>query len=1047
MIFEIGYRVSETQNHFIEGHTYQVLPVKKFDIFFEPSFIAQAEKLNIGAILSDPLLEIVNTNAEEWVFGKLPTQVLSVKYLAGVTDNPALVAHEAIMWAAQLKTPFFVSSGQDYYFYDSQLNKETILKYAQGIWANPLIHQIQVMDFQSYRKNLLKLSKDSSSAHPFEPVAPDHELDFFESYELAHLSDQDLVKLNKSKHWALSLEELKAIINHYKNNPNQLLRSQKGLGPNITDVEIEVLAQTWSEHCKHKIFRAMIDYQEDFSDLTKHSGVTSNSGVTSHSGLSNEDSNDLEFKKLGSIKVDGVFNTYIKSVTQELMPKKPWLISVFTDNAGIVRFEDVGIDLCLKVETHNSPSALDPYGGALTGILGVQRDILGTGLGAKPIANTNVFCLAPTHLNKELPLGLKTPTFILNGVHRGVQDGGNKMGIPTVNGAFYFDSQYAGKPLVYCGTLGMLPSVINGQPSHLKIIEPGDYIVMCGGKIGKDGIHGATLSSLELDAQTPVTMVQLGDPLTQRRMHDFILKARDLGLYRAITDNGAGGLSSSIGEMAQLSGGASVHLEKAPLKYPGLKPYEIFISESQERMSLAVAPEQWAELQKLAQGYLVEISHIGYFNQSGYLEINYHNQCVGLLELEFLHEGLPQMQLQAVWKGQGAIDLWTEPNKKQKWDLNLSTQARVGVIQDYLVKALAHQNVKSPEHRVRAYDHEVGASTSLKSFSGVTQIGPQDAAVQSLHLYQDKNPFMGVALSNGLAPHIAQWDSYQSAQYALDEAVRALVAVGADFNKLALLDNFCWPDPLPGNKNPDAQNKLAHLVRASKGLYDLAKIYEAPFISGKDSMKNDFIGHFADGGEVKISALPTVLVTGMAHVEHILKTQSSEFKCAGDKIYLIGHRQPGLAGSVFDSLFEIPKLKDKSEDQKLATVFAEQNKWVYQQMGQAYKQGLFQSVHDVSTGGLLVTLVESCLGSGLGAELKAQRIQDLATEAPGLFVITVTSANESRIKDIFNDKAYELGQVIEKAELTAEVIDFDLKPIQVSWSLSDLEMAYKGDKW
>ena len=299
-----------------------------------------------------------------------------------------------------------------------------------------------------------------------------------------------------------------------------------------TDVEIEVLAQTWSEHCKHKIFNSQITYSDD----------------------------------KGSSVINSLFNTFIKRATKEI--NKPWLVSVFTDNAGVIKFNE-DYNLVMKVETHNTPSALDPYGGAITGIVGVNRDPLGTGIGARLIFNTDVFCFASPFYDKELPPRLLHPKRIFEGVRRGVEHGGNKSGIPTVNGCIVFDERYLGKPLVYCGTGGIMPSMINGKPSHLKEIHNGDLIVMTGGRIGKDGIHGATFSSLQLDEDSPVTAVQIGDPITQKKMLDFLLEARDKGLYSSITDDGAGGLSSSVGEMAQLSGGCLIELDKCPLKYPG----------------------------------------------------------------------------------------------------------------------------------------------------------------------------------------------------------------------------------------------------------------------------------------------------------------------------------------------------------------------------------------------------------------------------------------------------------------------------------------------
>ena len=385
---------------------------------------------------------------------------------------------------------------------------------------------------------------------------------------------------------------MKVLRDYFNNDEVRNVREEYGLSL-PTDVEIEVLAQTWSEHCKHKIFNSQITYWDD----------------------------------KGSSVINSLFNTFIKRATKEI--NKPWLVSVFTDNAGVIKFNK-DHNLVMKVETHNTPSALDPYGGAITGIVGVNRDPLGTGIGARLIFNTDVFCFASPFYDKELPPRLLHPRRIFEGVRRGVEHGGNKSGIPTVNGCIVFDERYLGKPLVYCGTGGIMPSMINGKPSHIKEIHNGDLIVMTGGRIGKDGIHGATFSSLQLDEDSPVTAVQIGDPITQKKMLDFLLEARDKGLYRSITDDGAGGLSSSVGEMAQLSGGCVIELDKCPLKYPGLDPWEILVSESQERMTLAVSPEKISEFLDHAGTRDVEATVIGTFTDSGKFHVKYGDKNVAL---------------------------------------------------------------------------------------------------------------------------------------------------------------------------------------------------------------------------------------------------------------------------------------------------------------------------------------------------------------------------------------------------------------------------------
>ena len=368
------------------------------------------------------------------------------------------------------------------------------------------------------------------------------------------------MKISQEKLLALNLEEMQAIQRYYQNPTVIKARKKFGLDENMTDVELECLAQTWSEHCKHKIFNSKIDYSDGRNKL----------------------------------KIDSLFKKYIKGSTAKIRKakgKKDFCLSVFVDNAGVIKFNN-NHNLVFKVETHNSPSALDPYGGALTGIVGVNRDPFGTGIGAKLIFNTDVFCFASPFHKKKLPPRILHPRRIYEGVREGVEHGGNKSGIPTINGSIVFDERYLGKPLVYCGTAGIMPAKLNGKATHTKEIKPGDVIIMTGGRIGKDGIHGATFSSEELHEGSPVTAVQIGDPITQKKMTDFLLVARNRGLYRALTDNGAGGLSSSVGEMATYSGGCEIDLSLVPLKYAGLQPWEILVSEAQERMSLAIDPKK-----------------------------------------------------------------------------------------------------------------------------------------------------------------------------------------------------------------------------------------------------------------------------------------------------------------------------------------------------------------------------------------------------------------------------------------------------------------------
>jgi hypothetical protein len=439
------------------------------------------------------------------------------------------------------------------------------------------------------------------------------------TFDLAAMGAAEMAALSRERLLALSGPELEAVQRHFTDPAVIEARRARGLTAAATDVELEMIAQTWSEHCKHKIFNATIRYRERGWPEGRIETIRS------------------------------LFRTYIKATTTSVARRRRFLRSVFHDNSGVISFDRDTL-LCFKVETHNSPSALDPYGGSITGIVGVNRDIMGTGIGARPIFNTDVLCFGfPDTPAAEVPAGLLHPGRVLEGVHRGIVDGGNQSGIPVVAGALVFDESYLGKPLVFCGTGGIMPARVRGKDSCAKRVLPGDLAVMAGGRIGKDGIHGATFSSEALSETSPTSAVQIGDPITQKKMLDMLLEARDLGLYRGLTDNGAGGLSSSLGEMATLSGGVRIDLDRCPLKYQGLAPWEILVSESQERMSLAVPPDRINAFLDLARRRDVEAAAVGEFTRSGQVEVVAHGALVGLLPLAFLHDGLPIMDLRAEW--------------------------------------------------------------------------------------------------------------------------------------------------------------------------------------------------------------------------------------------------------------------------------------------------------------------------------------------------------------------------------------------------------------
>ena len=932
----------------------------------------------ITAVFVDPVLQRAQFDAAEYNFGgKTPAYVAEISYRPGVTDNAARSA-EALQLTGLAAE---VASGSLYFLFGN-IDAAGAKKVTRELLANELIQKADVWTYAKfkalYRFDAIRLPKPVFSHSPkAEAVSLD-------------MDDAALEKFSKDRFLALSLAELKHIQAYYKDAGVIKARAAQNLPAMPTDVELEILAQTWSEHCKHKIFSARIDFADEN----------------------------------GTRVIDGLYKTYIKRATREIQQERGlhWLISVFSDNAGIVRFDN-NVDLCIKVETHNSPSALDPYGGALTGILGVNRDIMGCGLGAKPIANTDVFCFAPPDLGpaEQLPAGPKSPRRILEGVHKGVEDGGNKSGIPTVNGAFFFDRDYAGKPLVFVGTVGVMPPALpNGRPSAEKKLSIGDRIFMVGGAIGADGIHGATFSSLELDDNAPATAVQIGDPLTQKRMMDFLLEARDLGLYSAITDNGAGGLSSSVGEMAQMSGGARLDLAKCPVKYPGLSPWELMVSESQERMTVAVPPATADAFLDLARRRSVSATDIGVFDGSGMLTVYYAGTLTGQLPLEFLHDSLPQMQLQAEWTGPKPRAAWSATTS-----LNNQRQPAPKTVAEVLLQLLARPNITSKEKWVRAYDHEVQAATHMKPFTGAKADAPSDAGVIWLQPHGGKAD-AGVAIGCGLAPRLSLHDPYLMAQYAVDEAVRNVVVAGGDPDMLCLLDNFCWPDPVASAKNPEGAYKLGQLVRTCEGLYDICKVYGAPLVSGKDSMKNDFRGKDGRGQDISVSCLPTLMVTAMARVQ-MGSGVSSSFRSAGDAIYLLG-AGAGLAGSEYAAAFDV------AEGAALPVDLAA-NLALYRKFHAALNAGLIASAHDVSDGGLLTAVAESAIGGRLGAQLDmACDVTALFGEGPGRFVVSVADKNMAAFEAAFKGvSCARIGKVTGDDKLSVAGEAIPLSQLVTSW--------------
>jgi len=776
-----------------------------------------------------------------------------------------------------------------------------------------------------------------------------------------------LLEVSRSGQLSLNLAEMRTIQRHFAE-----------LGRDPTDCELETLAQTWSEHCSHKTLKGKIEFE----------------GRT----------------------IDNLLKQTIFAATKAL--DLDWLVSVFSDNAGVVRFDDEH-DVCFKVETHNHPSAIDPYGGANTGIGGVIRDALGTGLGSRPICNTDVFCVAPPDLPPDrLPAGVLHPKRVLKGVVAGVRDYGNRMGIPTVNGALAVDPGYLANPLVFCGTVGVLP-----RGKSFKKVEPGDRIIAVGGRTGRDGIHGATFSSAELTGESEALSggaVQIGNAITEKMVMDVILQARDRGLFHAITDCGAGGFSSAVGEMgAEL--GAVVELERAPLKYQGLSYTEIWISEAQERMVLAVPPASWPALRALCAAEHVEATDLGEFVATGRLILRYHGQVVADLAMELLHEGQPAVVRQASF---------TPPPRRP---LELPVPADLTAD---LLALLGHWDVCSKEWIVRQYDHEVQGRTVVKPLVGRCDDGPGDAAV----ILPVRGSYRGLAVSCGINPRYGRLDPYAMAACVIDEAIRNCVAVGAHPRRIALLDNFCWG-------NTERPETLGSLVLAAQACHDLALAYRTPFISGKDSLYNEY------AHEGKSLAIPaTLLISAIGQVPDVRGCVTMDFKEPGNLVVQVGITRSELGGSLWAAI----------QDREGGTVPGadpELGQRVFRAVHLAISHGLVRSCHDLSEGGLAVALAEMAMAGGLGAAISLRDVpceddaaHDLVllfSESPSRFLLEVPPQHHAALADLMgNLPSGRLGEVVaatdEPATASARLAVTGLRgSVVIDAAIRDLKEAWQ----
>ncbi len=876
---------------------------------------------------------------------------LEVGFLPGVTDN---IGHTATELVEDLMKCEFAENEAVYsstlYLIKGDLTKAEVEELGWNV-ANNLIERIHIKDAEAYRND-----------KGMDVIVPQVRLEEAVSASVVDLdiNDEALETIGKKGipnedgtfrgPLALSLNEMHVIRAYFKHE-----------GRNPTDIELESIAQTWSEHCKHKIFASPIDELEE-----------------------------------------GLYRGYIKKATNEIRRRRgqdDFCVSVFKDNSGAIEFNEKYL-VTDKAETHNSPSALDPYGGAITGIVGVNRDALGFGKGAKPIVNRYGFCFADPRDDKPLYRGqnrsnpMLPPQRISDGVIKGVEAGGNQSGIPGPQGFLYYNERYKGKPLVFVGTVGLIPREVGGQSSCEKAARPGDHIVMIGGRVGQDGIHGATFSSESLDAGSPSTAVQIGDPITQKRLMDAVLtEARDQDLYSSITDNGAGGISCSVAEMAKECGGCDVELEKVPLKYPNLEPWKIWVSESQERMTLAVPPEKWASFKAIMDKHGVEATVIGTFTASGRCVVKYDGQKIMDLEMEFLHEGAPLVPLNSDYPKPPL----TEPAIASPVDMSRT-----------LVDMIGRLNCASFAQVSTMFDHEVQGRTIVKPLQGVGKVnGPATV------FKPDYEDWKGIVLSQGINPLYSDIDTYHMAAAAIDTAVRNAVSVGGNVDYMALMDNFCWCS----SYDPYRLGQLKDCVRAC---YEYAIGYGTPYISGKDSMFNDFNGFDDTGLPIKISVPPTLLISSLGVIDDVRKCVTMDAKVPGDLVYVVGKTKNELGGSEYYYMHgelgaNVPQVNaDRARD-------------LYRTFHLAIQKELIVSSVSIGIGGLGVALAKKAIAGSLGMEIDLRKVereavdQDdhlLFSETQSRFLVTVNPTWKDRFEALFGSYGASLiGTVTETPQL------------------------------
>ncbi len=899
------------------------------DIDTDPEGIQRVARLLVQPVIQDALVN------EPYLPGRFDYAV-EIGFLPGVTDNVAHTVRESIedLMKREIDIERSVFSSITY-FLTGDLSGEIV-----GEFYNPLIQRMKVRSYVEYRERGGMGREMPLVTIAGRPDANEVSLDVSDD-ELVLMGREGIADGDGTRRGPLALDMLSmgAIRDYFLNMEKR----------NPTDIELESIAQTWSEHCKHTIFAAALD-------------------------------DDLP---------EGIFRTYIRDATVRIRREKgegDFCVSVFVDNSGGIEFNEEFI-ISDKVETHNSPSALDPFGGAITGIVGVNRDAIGFGMGARPVANRYGFCFAdpfddrPLYRNAEPSSRMLSPRRIMEGVVHGVNAGGNTSGIPTPQGFVYFDERYKGKPLVFVGTVGLMPKTVCGMPSCEKRAMPGDNIVMIGGRVGRDGIHGATFSSEALSSGSPATAVQIGDPITQKKLSDAIVReARDRGLYHSITDNGAGGLSCSVAEMARECGGFEVDLDRVPLKYPGLDPWQVWLSESQERMTLSVPDETLDAFIDLMKRRGVEATVIGRFTGGSRGVVRHGGRNIFDMDMGFLHDGLPKKRLETSYtKPSHPVPRFDEPG-----DMTPDFVAMTGRL-----------NTASFEFISTQYDHEVQGGSVIKPLQGRGRVNGNATVIRPL-----LDSWRGAVLSQGIYPSYSDIDAYWMAACSIDTAVRNAVAAGGSLDRMAILDNFCWCD----STNPE---RLGQLREAARACYDIAVAYGTPFISGKDSMFNDFRGYDEEFREVRISIPPTLLISSIGVVEDIRKCQTIDFKVPGDLVYCLGTTGEETGGSEYLAYMGEKITGKRYIGNAVPRVDAEEFKKTYRALEKAIREGLVASCISVERGGLALALAKAAMSGMTGIEIDLSALDGRAdrddyllfSESQGRVVVSVAPENRAAFED------------------------------------------------